>query len=120
MSLFFEKMVASIALGLVVVVEFNHSFIQQIPWAGFTLFVNNVSPFLIVAWVLAMVGLWVNESVLKFFQYVGLLLLCVHSFFLLIGSNKIVGVFYFIAFLISAIFSYLVEVDKNKERKAFI
>ncbi len=120
MGLLLEKIVGSVALGFVIAIEFNHSFVEQIPWSGFTIFANNISPILIALWAISMAALWIGESILNFFQVLGLLALCVHSLFLLIGDNKIVGLFYFVAFVASSVISYLVIVEKNKNRQIYI
>lgn len=120
MGLLLEKIIGSVTLGLVIAIEFNHSFIEQIPWAGFTVFANNFSPILIMLWAISLVALWIEESILIFFQVLGLLSLCVQSLLLLIGSNKIVGLFYFTAFVASSVISYLVITHKNKRRQIYI
>ncbi|MCC2678601.1 MAG: hypothetical protein K0R29_1177 [Pseudobdellovibrio sp.] len=109
MSYFIEKILATVALTAAILSEINHTFIQKVAWSGFTLLANHVSFVLIPVWVLAIAGLWSSDRLYKFFQVIGIGVLCAHGLVLAIGGNRQAVLLYFALFVISATCSLFIE-----------
>jgi hypothetical protein len=109
MNYFVEKIFATLALVAGIVSEANHTFIEKLPWSGFTLFANGASFILIPMWILAIVGLWSQDRLYKYFQLLGISFLGVHGLILSMGGNKSAVLFYFSMFVLSAVSSLFIE-----------
>lgn len=109
MSYIVEKVLATAAFLAAILSEYDHTFVNKVAWGGFTLFANNASFVLIPVWILAILGLWMQDRIYKIFQVLGIALLCAHGLILSIGGNKQAVLFYFSLFVISAISSLFIE-----------
>jgi hypothetical protein len=109
MSYLVEKVLGTVSIGAAIVNEVNHTFIDKIPWNGFTLYANNVSFLLIPIWILAVLGLWSEDRLYKSFLFLGEATLFFHGMALAFGGNKSSVFFYFAMFVLSAVCSLFME-----------
>jgi hypothetical protein len=88
------RIAASLFLLIAAGVEANHSFVDRVPWNGFTLASNNFSLPYIVVWCLGIVGIWSHKAVLKPLMFFGIFFLFMHGAIIALGGNTLVGGLY--------------------------
>jgi hypothetical protein len=82
------KGISTIFLVAVILMEANHSFIERVPWFGYMPIANDASYFLIPVWLLAICGLWIDQTILKILLVFGLFLILSQSMVISSGGNN--------------------------------
>lgn len=98
---FASRAVATLAILVMATYEIMHTFVQRVPWRGFTQESNRVTYVLLVLFGLAIAGLWSQRAALKPWVALGLLASLAHSVVLAATMNP--GWIYFVATAMAAV-----------------